>query len=246
MVGRLERPKTAESLLSIAARKKVQWRVVSPLHHSRFGQLAFALFAGVLLWPNIGQGQATDLPDESVAHSSHHPNPTATLSPLQDLQLTHWRERRREGWALLGMGLASAAAGIGLASFGHDDPWLVGFGLTTLSFAVINIPLGIGLMDIRDSRRQSIFGGALDLETAYRAQRGKRISFAVNTALDVLYMAAGGLLIALADRTRNENAAEGAGWAMISQGALLFGFDIYGLIATGRRMRSLTEHPNAP
>ncbi len=50
---------------------------------------------------------------------------------------------------------------------------------------------------------------------------------------------AGALIVGLADRTKSENAARGSGWAMISQGGVLLALDLYGVIATSRRVREL-------
>ena len=60
-------------------------------------------------------------------------------------------------------------------------------------------------------------------------ERWKRVSFAVNTGLDVVYMITGALLIGLAGRTNRPDSARGAGWAMVTQGAALLVYDVYGI-----------------
>lgn len=164
------------------------------------------------------------------------------------LRLQHVRERRREGGALLTLGLAGVLGGALAAVVGRDDPGLLSFGLTTLSFGAINVPLGIGLLDLRHRAREDV----LELTAASsdmvaerlaewaRSERWKRVSFAVNSGLDVLYIITGALLVGLAGRTNRPASARGAGWAMVTQGAALLVYDIYGIAATTRRARSLT------
>jgi len=167
---------------------------------------------------------------------------------LVTLRLQHVRERRREGGALLTLGIVGVLGGSLLAVVGRDDPGLLSFGLTTLSFGAINVPLGIGLLDLRHRGRAE----ALELTAANsdmvaerlaewaESERWKRVSFVVNSGLDVLYIVTGALLVGLAGRTNRPASARGAGWAMVSQGAALLVYDLYGISATTRRARSLT------
>jgi len=166
---------------------------------------------------------------------------------LITLRLQHVRKRRREGGALLALGLVGVLGGALVAVVGRDDPGLLAFGLTTLSFGAINVPLGIGLLDLRHHAREA----ALELTAASsdtvaerlaewaRSERWKRVSFAVNAGLDVVYMLTGALLVGLGGRTTQPASARGAGWAMVTQGAALFAYDLYGIRATTRRERAL-------
>ncbi len=166
---------------------------------------------------------------------------------LVALRLQHVRERRLEGAALLSLGVVGTLGGALVAVVGRDDPGLVAFGLVTASFGVINVPLGIGLLDLRHrGREEALELTAATSETiAERVQawasgeRWKRVSFAVNTGLDVVYMITGALLIGLAGRTNRPDSARGAGWAMVTQGAALLVYDVYGIAATTRRARAL-------
>ena len=72
---------------------------------------------------------------------------------LVALRLQHVRERRLEGAALLSLGVVGTLGGALVAVVGRDDPGLVAFGLVTASFGVINVPLGIGLLDLRHHAR---------------------------------------------------------------------------------------------
>ena len=169
------------------------------------------------------------------------------LEALRDLRLEHRRERRREGWVLTVIGALGVVGGSAMAIAGRDDSFYLAHGLTALSFGAINLPLGIGLMDLGGGAlleiENDMAGDAIGFDAvrreAIRGQRGKRISFAVNTFLDVLYIAAGALMIGLADRTGSQRGSEGAGWAMITQGGFLLGYDVYGWAASSRRIREL-------
>ena len=62
--------------------------------------------------------------------------------------------------------------------------------------------------------------------------------FALNLGLDVFYMASGALLVALADQVSNDGEADalrGYSIAQISQGALLFAFDLVSWMLAGGR-----------
>ncbi|MFT5357604.1 MAG: hypothetical protein ACI9KE_004841, partial [Polyangiales bacterium] len=167
--------------------------------------------------------------------------------PLRELRPEHHGDRRLEGWLLTGWGVVSALGGLVMSIAGRNDAFWLSQGLTTLSFAAFNIPLGIGLIDVGGSRLRDIqndrYGELLlydeVLEAAISAQTAKRVSLAVNGALDVLYMVGGALLVGLASRTSSRNTAAGAGWAMIGQGAVLLGLDIYGVIEASRRAGEL-------
>jgi len=176
------------------------------------------------------------------------PSDAVRWETLRELRLEHRVERIREGRTLLGAGVLSAAVGIATAAIARrDDSFWLAYGLTTLSFAAFNIPLGVALLDLGGGSLEAIendragtrtlFDGVR--ERALDEQRGKRASFAINAALDVLYIAAGALLVGLADRMRSEDAARGAGWSMLHQSAFLLAYDLAGIAGTSRRLREL-------
>jgi hypothetical protein len=164
------------------------------------------------------------------------------------LRLQHVRERRREGAALLTLGVVGAVGGALVAVVGRDRPGRLAFGLTTLSFGVINVPLGLGQLDLGRGARTDVLeltGATPDtvaerVAAWARGERWKRVSFAVNAGLDVLYVLTGALLVALAGRMQHPAGARGAGWAMVSQGVGLLAYDLYGVRATTRRLRTLS------
>ena len=165
------------------------------------------------------------------------------------LRLQHVRERRREGAALFTLGVVGPLAGALTAVVGRDDARWLSFGLTTLSFGLINVPLGLGQLDLRHRARTEPFeltGATPDtvaerVAAWARSERWKRTSFAVNAGLDVLYVVAGALLVGLAQRTRHPGTARGAGWGMVTQGAALLVYDLYGVRSTTRRLRALSN-----
>lgn len=209
---------------------------------------AIVLCASALCATHLPSGaraqDAQDLSAASVARGFGH---ELELEELRDLRLEHRIERRREGWTLAVIGALGVVGGTVMAIAGRDDSFYLAHGLTALSFGAINLPLGIALMDLGGGSLLEIendqTGTAIGFDDvrreAIRSQRGKRISFAINTFLDVLYVVAGGLMIALADRTGSQRGSEGAGWAMITQGGFLLGYDIYGWAASTRRIREL-------
>ena len=197
------------------------------------------------LAPSLAQAQMEPLPPPPIGELAIG---GADLSgSLIPLRLGHVEERRREGLGLTLWGGAAILGGALVAIIGREDRTLVAFGVTTISFGAINLPLGLGLMDLRHRYRDEALAltaagaeeVAAQLDLWQRAERGKRASFAVNAALDVIYMLAGALMIGLAERTRHPDSNRGAGWGMISQGLGLLIFDVYGVIATSRRLREL-------
>lgn len=194
--------------------------------------------------------EAADAPSEGAAETT--PGVPAGASEeawlrLTEIRLENHRQRRNEGIGLLSWGVAGALSGVVIAIAGRDDSALLAFGLTNLSFAAANIPLGLGSMDLRGRRRADIdarrYGEEVTLESvreaAIRAQLGKRLSYAVNGAFDVSYILTGVLMVVLAGRTRYENSVRGAGWSMITQGAGLLVYDFYGVVRASQRARSL-------
>lgn len=190
---------------------------------------------------------ASTIEHESAVVAAAGAQPDIRWETLRELRLDHHSERRVDGWLLTGWGVVSAVGGLVMSIAGRNDAFWLSQGLTHLSFAAFNIPLGIGLLDVSGSRLQDIRNdrhGEFELydevlDAAISAQTSKRASLAVNGALDVLYIVGGVLLVGLASRTSSQNTAAGAGWAMIGQGAVLLAFDVYGVIETSRRAREL-------
>lgn len=162
---------------------------------------------------------------------------------LRETLLVHHRQHQQEAWALVGAGVLGLAGGLAMAIAGREDPQWLANGLTTLSFGAINLPLGLLQLDLRGRRRDALMRlgppDSFDERVArdIDAQRGKRASYAVNGALDVVYMLVGALLVARAEAFAHPGTSRGAGWAMIHQGAVLLALDLVGVLRATRRLR---------
>jgi hypothetical protein len=164
------------------------------------------------------------------------------LSQLTDLRLSIRAARRTSGFVLLGMGLASVAAGGAIAAFGHEQRALLAGGITTASFGAVNAALSFGLLDLSEAQLQRILadGAAGDFAALREAELIAHLHsgqfFAVNTGLDVFYMASGGLLCAIAAvRDQPDRWELGTGLALLTQGALLMAFDIINWLDSNNR-----------
>jgi hypothetical protein len=161
------------------------------------------------------------------------PTPETPIQQLTNLRLSIRSSRQTAGWVLLGLGLASVAAGGALAAIGHEQRAHLAAGIATASFGAVNAALSFGLMDLSGAQEQRIlserdsgdFAALREAELIAHLHSGQ--FFAVNAGLDVFYMASGALLCAIAAvRDQPDRWELGAGIALITQGALLMAFDI--------------------
>jgi hypothetical protein len=161
---------------------------------------------------------------------------------LTHLRLSIRSDRQTAGVVLLGLGLASVAVGTALAVVGRDENTLLAAGITTASFGAVNAALSFGMLDvsgaderrIRSAHDSGDFAALREAELIAHLHSGQ--FFAVNTGLDVFYMASGGLLCALAAvQEQNDRWELGAGIALIAQGAWLMAFDIINWINSNNR-----------
>ena len=115
--------------------------------------------------------------------------------------------------ARLGVWAGASAVGGGLAiGLGRDDPRAFGYGLQTVGWAAVNGAI-VGLA----------WKGAGRTKTDAEVARTREV-YALNIGLDVGYVGAG-LAVALASRRAGWEAAEGHGWAAVTQGAGLLVLD---------------------
>ncbi|MFO0755908.1 MAG: hypothetical protein U0359_05430 [Byssovorax sp.] len=125
------------------------------------------------------------------------------------------------------LGVWSAASLVGGALFTLDPPWMPkvapsraerrGFGVMTLSFAIVNSVFAVaGALGTSSLRRSLVDRPALDHE---RHAGGS--FFAVNAGLDMLYITAGALMF-----QRKTPWLRGFGMGALSQGGFLIGFDV--------------------
>lgn len=170
--------------------------------------------------------------------------PLAAESALMNLRLRQREARRREGFWLLGWGALNAGVGSALAVASRESPPALAASLTSVAFGAINAALAFGLLDLSQAKKRAIEGDAHDFaqqrEAALIAQLKSGQGFALNVGLDVFYIASGLLLFGLGQlQGKRWGAAEGAGIAMVGQGAFLLGFDLFAWRAVNRRAEAL-------
>jgi hypothetical protein len=181
-----------------------------------------------------------------LASPAYAEEPSARLSALRLRQL---EQRRVEGSWLLGWGAANTLLGSGLAVGFRDSPPALAASLTSASFGLINALLSLGLLDLSHKQRRAILADAhTPAPMAISAQREQALitqlksgqGFALNAGLDVFYIASGALLFGIGQAYgKRWGAPEGAGLAMVGQGAFLLGFDLFSWFAVNRRAEAL-------
>ena len=160
----------------------------------------------------------------------------ARASCLASVRLANRQDRIDEGVLLLGFGVLSAIAGGVTAGIGASDgnDFMLSFGLGTAGWGVINAAFSLALFDITG-------GGLADIDAARglggealvraraeaaAAQDQPAMIIAVNTGLDVLYIAGGLLLFFLGEASEpDDDFLSGYGLAMAGQGAALLAYD---------------------
>lgn len=178
------------------------------------------------------------LPATGLAHAEGPP-----AAALAALRLEARASRRVAGFWLVAWGGASTVAGAAVAIAGHDNQAVLAAGITTASFGLINAALSIGLFDLSGAQAQRIrreatqtadYARLRDEAIAAELQSGQ--FYAVNTGLDVAYIATGVLMLVLGvTRSRSDAWEKGVGIAFMSQGAWLLAFDIISWIAANQR-----------
>jgi hypothetical protein len=191
-----------------------------------------------------------------VAHAQQ-PAPSmqvnAAVNRLGDLRLSIRAGRRTAGFWLLGVGLASTLGGAALAIAGHEQKALLAGGITTASFGAINALLSFGLLDLSEAHLSRIqserdpqrFVQLREAELVQQLESGQ--FFAVNTGLDVFYIATGALLCVIAAvRDERDRWELGAGIASIGQGLFLLTFDVVNWMAANRRADAIRALHSTP
>jgi hypothetical protein len=169
---------------------------------------------------------------------------------LREVRLVQNAERRREGLWLFAWGLASTVGGALVAAIRHDDEAWLAAGVTTTSFGAIDALLALGLLDLSGTRRRMILDDRSGVHVRFEDVREAELvaalrsgqGFAINAGLDVFYVATGLLLFALGRARGSSDRGgweEGAGLAMVGQGAFLLGFDLAAWIHANRRAEAI-------
>lgn len=205
-------------------------------------------------------------PRDAVADEPNAEAPEEAVVPVDEavlaedlyrLRLGHLEARANEGWALVGYGGASIAAGGVLAGLGaaqHDER-LLWAGVGTLSWGAINALLSVFLFDlsggVRAAAEEDRTARGADLraarEDAARDEYHTGAIIAVNAGLDVFYVATGILLAVIGGLSSPGEWSYGAregligyGAAMAAQGGGLLIYDVATwLLAQDRGDRTL-------
>jgi hypothetical protein len=167
---------------------------------------------------------------------------------LAALRVDQLEARRVEGYWLLGWGAANTLVGSGLAIGMRDSPPARAASLTSASFGLINALLSLGLLDLSHKQRRVILAEARGHDASFSTLRERALiaqlksgqGFALNAGLDVFYIASGALLFGLGQAYgKRWGPQEGAGLAMVGQGAFLLGFDLFCWFAANRRAEAV-------
>lgn len=192
--------------------------------------------------PGVGYALTAQRAALALHESAVNASDRARWARLTELRLSIRSDRQTAGVVLLGLGLASVAVGGALAIVGRDQKMLLAAGITTASFGAVNAALSFGMLDVSgaDERRIRAARDPNDFEARREAELIAHLHsgqfFAVNAGLDVFYMAAGGLLCAIAAiQNENDRWELGAGIGLIAQGAWLMAFDIVNWINSNNR-----------
>lgn len=176
------------------------------------------------------------------------PHQSLPMQKLGDLRLSIRSSRRTAGYVLLGFGVLSVVAGAAIAAIGHEQRALLAAGITTASFGAVNAALAPGLMDLSGAEEASIRADRARDPREFAALRESQMVahlhsgqfFAVNTGLDVFYIATGALLCAIAAvRDEPDRWELGAGVAAMAQGSWLLAFDIVNWLGSNRRAEAI-------
>jgi len=206
----------------------------------------------VVLWSLAGSVRAQRSPELNLAIQPDSGAEKA-LGELRELKLSIRDGRRTAGFWLLGVGLASTLGGATLAIAGHEQHALLAAGITTASFGVVNSLLTFGLLDLSEAQLRRIeserdprqFAQLREAELVAQLESGQ--FFAVNTGLDVFYIATGALLCAIAAvRSEPDRWELGAGVATMGQGLFLLAFDIVSWMAANRRAEAVRSLHSSP
>ena len=169
----------------------------------------------------------------TVAEAQGPREPQSFELRLRETRAEQLRGRETAGVVLLGWGAVNLVAGATVAAVGHDEPALLGGGVTAATWGLVNGLLSLFLFDLSGARARDIEAGRhgeLEDAEAVREQavvdqlRSGQI-FALNLGLDVFYIAAGVLGFLLA-RAEEEDALAAAGLVSAGQGVFLLGFDL--------------------
>jgi hypothetical protein len=153
-----------------------------------------------------------------------------------------------QSWTLFAWGAANVVQGAGtaigaLTSRTGVDERVAAFGITSASVGAVNLALALPwVLRMPSERTRAGRWSALnaqeferEIERARDDARSASAFFALNTGLDVAYITAGALMLAMAERAESRSLTlSGVGISVLVQGAALLAFDAWGWAARNR------------
>ena len=151
------------------------------------------------------------------------------------LRLEMREEKIAEGAVMLAFAGASVLGGAATAAIGYQDVRLLSAGLATAGWGVVNGVLALFLLDLSGESLNAASAARLmtgerlfaDIEGLANDQGSSALIFALNTGIDIGYVATGILLAIIGFNARPEDQGLiGYGFAQAAQGLGLFAFDL--------------------
>ena len=239
----------------------------APRHEDeRMSRMIPLLLLAVLLQSSITHAQETAAqpqeagPEDEVAPQELAPQEVAVLparlvlsldSALAEraatLRLEMREEKITEGAVLLSFAGASVLGGAATAIVGLNDFRLLSAGLASAGWGLVNGVLALFLLDLSQDSLNAAQATRLmtgerlfaDIDGLARDQGGSALIFAVNTGIDVGYVATGLLIALLGFNARPEDQGLiGYGLAQAAQGLGLFAFDLACWVRSSERQGS--------
>lgn len=166
------------------------------------------------------------LEPEHAPSPRSEPESESEPAQLDEQALSYHRARTRlsfasggilTGWGLanIGVGIAGNLSSEGRLRYFHQGNW---------AWNTVNVALGVaGLAGAARARKQPVA-----LSAGYQAARKAQLAFAINAALDVVYVSSGAVMwhLTLGQDTAAAQRIGGYGEALVLQGSFLFAFDV--------------------
>lgn len=169
------------------------------------------------------------------------PVPMPSPEPIDEVLYEHNLWRKRSLTSSMSVLLAWSVANMGVGAVGWgvaQEPEWVAFHQMNLAWNAVNLSLAVPSLvgAIRSDPRSD------DLRTTLRGGNGSIGSFALNTGLDVGWMATGAWLWERGVR-QDDPRLLGFGRSMVIQGGFLLAFDAVNLAVHGRKQKQLFFQP---
>lgn len=214
--------------------------------------LCAAAFTGTATAHGQEQPTNTLAPTEATAPLEEQlrggPVASAFSARISAADLRRVEIEHTQSWTLFAWGAVNVAQGTGLAigaltSRTGVDERVAAFGITSAAVGAVNWALAVPwVLRMPSERRRTQRWSALsaqdlerELERARDEARNASAFFALNTGLDIAYITAGSLMLAMGERAESRSLTlSGVGLSVLVQGAALLAFDAWGWAARNR------------